>query len=99
VYLVIWEYQVKAERVAEFKEIYSATGAWAKLFQKCEGFLGTELLVDEGHPRRFLTIDRWASAQEYEFFLAEWKIDYAALDAECEGLTEQENLIGRGETY
>ena len=51
-YVIIWKYRVKADHVTEFEEIYSATGAWAKLFQKSKGYLGTELLSDEGHPRR-----------------------------------------------
>ena len=98
-YVIIWEYQVRAERVAEFEEFYSATGAWAKLFEKSKGYLGTELLSDEEHPSRYLTIDRWISSQEYASFLAEWKQDYATLDVQCEGLTEREILVGRWETY
>ena len=98
-YVIIWEFQVRAERVAEFEEIYAATGVWAKLFEKSTGYLGTELLSDEVQPYRYLTIDRWTSAREYAAFLAEWTSDYADLDAQCEGLTEQETLVGRWETY
>jgi len=39
VYVIIWEYQVRAECVAEFEEIYSPAGMWAKLFQKSKGYL------------------------------------------------------------
>jgi hypothetical protein len=49
-YVIIWEYQVRAEFVVKFEEIYSAKGAWAKLFQKSRGYLGTELTHDEGQP-------------------------------------------------
>ena len=97
-YVMIWEYQVHAERVAEFEEIYSATGAWTRLFQKSEGYLGTELLVDEGHSHRYITIDRWRSSSEYESFLAEWKNEYEYLDARCDGLAERETLLGKWET-
>ena len=97
-YIIVWEYQVKVEHVAEFKEIYAATGAWAKLFQTSKGFLGTELLADKGHPHRYITIDRWRSSRDYESFLAEWKNDYENLDAKCEGLTERETLLGKWET-
>lgn len=97
-YVIIWEYQIKAERVAEFEEIYSATGAWAKLFQRSKGYLGTELLADTKHTDRYLTVDRWSSLQEYVSFLAEWKSDYERLDAQCEGLTEQEARLGTWES-
>jgi hypothetical protein len=39
-YVVIWEYQVKTDRLVEFEEIYSPTGAWTKLFQKSKGYHG-----------------------------------------------------------
>lgn len=97
-YVIIWEYRVRAAHVAEFVEIYSATGVWARLFQKSQGYLGTELLADGEHPHRYLTIDRWSSSQEFEAFLAKYKKEYADLDAQCGGLTEQETLLGRWET-
>ena len=98
-YVIIWKYRVKADHVTEFEEIYSATGAWARLFQKSKGYLGTELLSDEGHPRRYITIDRWTSSQEYASFLSDWKSEYERLDAQCNGLTEHESLLGRWESH
>lgn len=97
-YAIIWEYQVRVERVAEFEEIYSATGAWAKLFQRSKGYLGTELLTDTNHTDRYLTVDRWSSLQEYVSFLGEWKTEYENLDEQCEDLMEQEALVGHWES-
>jgi len=97
-YVIIWEYRVKADRVAEFEKIYSTTGAWAELFKKGKGFLRTELLRDEKHPHLFITIDQWASSEDYESFLSQWKSEYAILDTQCEGLTEQETLLGKWES-
>lgn len=96
-YVMIWEYQVRAERVAEFEEIYTATGAWAKLFQRSPGYLGTELLLDTSRPHRYITIDRWRSSQAYLTFLAERKNEYESLDAQCAVLTEQETRLGTWE--
>jgi heme-degrading monooxygenase HmoA len=97
-YVLIWEYQVKTDRVAEFEEIYSADGAWTKLFRKSKGYLETELLGDVSDPQRYITIDRWITAQEYETFRSDWKTEYAAIDAQCEGLTERETSLGKLET-
>lgn len=94
-YIIIWEYQVKPEKRAEFEEIYASVGAWAELFQKGTGYLGTELLQDVHHPLRYLTLDRWASKEAYEAFLSQWDDEYKALDARCEGLTERELLLGK----
>jgi heme-degrading monooxygenase HmoA len=97
-YVLIWEYQVKTDRLVEFEEIYSPTGAWTKLFQKSKGYVETELLRDASDPHRYITIDRWMSSQEYEAFLFQWKTEYATIDAQCEGLTERETLLGKMET-
>lgn len=94
-YLILWEYHVKLQKQAEFEEIYSPTGAWAELFQKGEGYLGTELLHDETSPRRYLTIDRWESKAAYETFLSVQEQAYKEMDARCEGLTEHESLLGK----
>lgn len=97
-YIIIWEYQVRAEHVSEFEEIYSTYGAWTKLFQQSPGFLKTELLRDVNKPHRYMTIDRWNSRQDHEEFLEQWKIEYATLDEQCEGLTEKESLLGKWES-
>lgn len=97
-YVIIWEYQVKAESSTEFEKIYGGDGAWAELFQKQIGYLGTELLHDPHSHQRYITIDRWVSSVEYESFLSQWKKEYQALDARCEDLTVQESMLGKWET-
>lgn len=94
-YLILWEYQVRAERNAEFEEIYAADGAWARLFQRSDGFIRTDLLRQEHHNDRYLTLDWWRSSEDYEAFLAQWGSEYAALDRQCEDLTEYEALLGK----
>jgi heme-degrading monooxygenase HmoA len=98
VYVILWEYRVKADRVAEFERIYSGSGAWAELFKKGEGYLNTQLLRDEASPQHYLTVDRWTSSEHYVSFRSQWENEYASLDAGCEGLTEQEILLGKWES-
>lgn len=93
-YVIIWEYQVKAEQLAAFEKIYASDGAWAELFSKDEGYLGTELLRDPTHPQRYITIDRWISSRAYHSFVAKRKQDYDHLDSRCKDLTEYEALVG-----
>lgn len=97
-FVVIWEYQVKPEHVSDFERIYSSNGLWADLFRKDEGFLGAELLRAAKAPHRYITIDRWKSSKDYEVFLQQWAAEYAMLDAQCEGLTERESLLGKWES-
>jgi heme-degrading monooxygenase HmoA len=94
-YVVIWEYQVKEEHLAEFEKIYGTDGAWEELFQKESSYLGTELLRDSRDLHHYLTIDQWASVTDYESFLSDWKEEYEKIDAQCQGLTERETLLGK----
>jgi len=94
-YLIIWEYRVKADRVNDFERVYNPGGAWAELFKKSRGYLGTELLRDEENLQRCVTIDRWDTKEDYESFLSQWEKEYKALDAQCEGLTESESCLGK----
>ena len=96
-HIIIWKYQVKAESVAEFEKRYNPNGTWANLFKKNNGYLGTEFLHDEEKPDFYVTIDRWVSREAYEEFKRDWDMEYKTLDAECEGLTIAESLLGNYE--
>jgi heme-degrading monooxygenase HmoA len=97
-YVIIWEYMIKPEHAAAFEEIYAANGTWAQLFKKHAGYLSSELLHDPNDFHRYITIDRWRSSQDYQTFLLQWKAEYTALEAQCDGLTEQETLLGKWES-
>ncbi|HLU07220.1 MAG TPA: hypothetical protein VKZ91_11745 [Woeseiaceae bacterium] len=47
-----------------------------------------------GDSKSYLTIDRWRSAAAFVDFLRVNEEAYAALDAECESLTTDEECIG-----
>ena len=96
-YVIVWEYQVKTEHLENFEKIYGEGGAWTDLFQRGTGYLGTELLVDPQNHCRYMTIDRWASAQAYNNFLIRCHGEYETLDAECKELTKSETPVGKWE--
>jgi len=94
-YLIIWEYEVNAEKRSEFEKIYAITGEWVDLFKRAEGYLGTELLRDATDTQHYITIDRWTTRESYENFLIRWKEEYKILDEHCKGFTSREILIGK----
>jgi heme-degrading monooxygenase HmoA len=94
VHTTIWEFIVEPEQVDEFQRHYGAKGTWAELFARGEGYLQTLLLQDATDPRRFVTIDRWASAADYRAFRAQFSRAYSDLDIRCERLTAHETLVG-----
>lgn len=93
-YVIAWEFHVKAGLESRFEETYGPDGAWARLFARGEGYLGTQLHRDVRQKGRYVTLDCWASQAAYESFRERWNAAYQALDVECESLTERETALG-----
>ena len=92
-FVVIWEYEVRPGSEAAFEALYGADGAWVGLFGGYAGYVDTQLLCSEV-PLRYLTIDRWASAQTYADFLDAAQGRYAQVDRLGDSLTLAERCIG-----
>ncbi|MDP3857173.1 MAG: hypothetical protein Q8Q73_05330 [Stagnimonas sp.] len=90
---LIWDFRPAPDREAEFLAAYGAEGAWVRLFRRGEGYLGTRLEPVAGRPGTWRTVDRWASPQDWRAFRQRYSREYAALDAECEALTEFEQAV------
>jgi len=94
VYEIVWEYEVRAEHVADFEGLYGAEGDWARLFRRAAGYVETRLYRDTARPMLYLTIDRWLSRAAYEAFVQTAGPDYAALDRRGDALTVRERRVG-----
>lgn len=93
--VIVWEFRVQPGQEAAFERAYASEGDWARLFRRSPAFRGTELLRDRDDPERYLTLDRWDGASDFEAFQAGNGDDYRALDAACEPLCAAERLVGR----
>lgn len=93
-YLVLWEFIVREGKRAEFEQVYGPEGDWVRFFRRAQAFLGTELLQDEDAPGRYISIDRWTSAEAFREFRQANTEEYNALDLRCTGLTEHESFLG-----
>jgi heme-degrading monooxygenase HmoA len=102
-YIIIWEFIVRPEKVDAFVAAYKSDGAWAQLFAQADGYIGTELLLaterDQGATERdqgrtYVTIDRWQHAEDFARFQEQFGHEYKALDTELEGLTVSERKLG-----
>lgn len=93
-YIIVWEFGIKREDEAAFRQAQGPDGEWRRLFSRDASYLGTELLQDERDERRYLTIDRWTSRAAYDAFRGQWQEEYHAIDQAYESLTEHETLIG-----
>ena len=90
----VWEFLVAPGQAADFERHYGPKGSWVALFRHSPGYLGTQLLKDQANPLRFITVDRWASAQAYQAFQTAFHRPYAELDATCRALTVSETSLG-----
>jgi heme-degrading monooxygenase HmoA len=91
---VLWEYRVRADRVAEFEAYYKGSGTWVQFFARGEGHHGTLLLHDRENKMRYYTLDRWENQELYERFKRDFAEEYARHDKHCEQFTSDEKLIG-----
>jgi quinol monooxygenase YgiN len=97
-FVIVWEFRVKHDRLAEFKDAYRPDGTWAQLFRKASGFVETELLRDRDDRTRFVTFDKWKSRDDYDAFRTTHESEYLAIDARMEKLTDFEGQVGLFET-
>ena len=74
--------------------MYGADGDWAQFFRGGNGYIGTELLRDAELPGRYLVIDRWESAEDYNAFAAENRDAYMHRVDDTRFLYEQELRFG-----
>jgi heme-degrading monooxygenase HmoA len=94
---IVWEFQVRPGREAEFEERYGADGDWARLFGRGEGYGKTVLLRDLAAAGRYLVTDTWRDGASYRAFKERYAEEYAALDARCAELTLDERPLGEFE--
>ena len=97
-YVVLWRFRVRPEHAGRFERAYGPMGDWVKLFSKCKGFLGSELVREASVPGVYVTIDRWRAASDYDTMLRENVGTYTRLDEECAALTLTEEKLGAFET-
>jgi heme-degrading monooxygenase HmoA len=93
-FVVVWQFEIAEEKVPGFEAAYGAEGTWAQLFRTSPGYLGTELLRDAYVAGNYLTIDRWASEDDFRAFRKAHDLEYEVLDRSCDSLTSSETRIG-----
>ena len=93
-YVIMWEFIVRADCAGQFEAIYGRQGDWATLFAKAEGYRETQLLRDTTNALRYVTLDFWTSQEAHERFWHEHEREYTALDERCERLTVKEHKLG-----
>jgi hypothetical protein len=91
--MVMWEFEVKPGMEARFEEVYGPSGDWARLFGQDENYLGTELNRAQGPLPHYITLDFWLSEEAYGNFREQHRVEYEAIDRQCEQLRASERKL------
>jgi heme-degrading monooxygenase HmoA len=93
-YRIVWQYEVRPERLAEFEQVYGPEGEWVQFFRSSPDFVGTELYRSTANRMQFATVDVWRSRPAYESFRKANSERYGKLDEWCSQFTAHERALG-----
>ena len=65
------------------------------MFAPAAGYLGTDLLRHDSTAGRYLLVDRWRSAADYDGFRRSADAEYTAFSEACRPLYRSERSMGR----
>jgi hypothetical protein len=94
VFVAIWEFEVKPECEARFRQAYGPKGQWVRLFVTDANYQQTLLVIDQSREYVYLTLDYWHSHEAYESFKQSHQEAYQSIDLACEDLTVAERYVG-----
>ena len=93
-FIVAWAFDVDPECRRDFERAYGPNGEWVQLFRSGDGYVKTELHHHPDNSGRYITLDFWRTREHYEAFREQSKSAYQEIDARCERLTADEQLLG-----
>ena len=98
-YFRVFSYAVSVSRERAFRRTYGPSGAWTRLFDKADGYLGTQLLARRDRDNEYLTIDAWTSEAAWLAFIASFGPQYRRLSGKYRRLYRTEREVGSFATF
>jgi hypothetical protein len=91
---IVWQFDVRNGREAEFEELYGADGDWTRMNRPTRSYLGTSFLKDQNRARRYLIIEYWSEMIVYEQHRTYRSDAIAALEARRATLIDAVQPLG-----
>jgi hypothetical protein len=63
---IVWQFDIRAGREAEFERFYGADGEWTAVNRHSRSYLGSSFLHDQNRSSRYLVIEYWSEMLVYE---------------------------------
>lgn len=77
---VVWQFQVKPGKQADFERFYGADGEWSQLARRSRSFLGSSFLRDQASNTSYLLVEYWSEMVVYERHLKSFTTDIHHLE-------------------
>jgi quinol monooxygenase YgiN len=77
---IMWQFDVKTGREAEFEQLYGADGEWTAINRHARSYLGSSFLHDQNRASRYIVIEYWSEMIVYEQHRASRAAAVAALE-------------------
>jgi quinol monooxygenase YgiN len=91
---IVWQFDVRSGRNAEFEEFYGANGAWSSMNRHSRLYLGSSFLRDQTVSSRYLMVEYWSEMVIYERHLISQQPKIAELEALRDALVASMEPLG-----
>ena len=91
---IVWQFDVRSGRNAEFEEFYGANGAWSSMNRHSRSYLGSSFLRDQTVSSRYLMVEYWSEMVIYERHMISQQQKIAELEALRDALVASMEPLG-----
>ena len=91
---IVWQFDVKSGREAEFETLYGVEGEWTALNRHTRSYLGSSFLHDQARPSRYIIIEYWSEMIVYEQHRASGSAAISSLEERSASLVDSAEPLG-----
>lgn len=91
---IMWQFEVRKGREAEFEDFYGADGEWTAMNRLTRSYLGSSFLRDQNRASRYIVIEYWSEMIVSEQYRAYRSDAIAAFEEHRAALVEAVEPLG-----
>jgi heme-degrading monooxygenase HmoA len=91
---IMWQFEVKKGREAEFEEMYGVEGEWTAINRHTRSYLGSSFLRDQNLTSRYVLIEYWSEMLVHEQHRSYRSSAQAAFDIRRSTVVEKVEPLG-----
>src|SRR6266853_6518440 len=91
---IMWQFDVKKGREAEFEDLYGVAGEWTAMNRQTRSYLGSSFLHDQSRSSRYIVIEYWSEMLVYEQHRESRSAKIASLEERSATLVESVEPLG-----